>query len=417
MGRLESGARLGLVAWAMVVTMARAVRGPNDFAEAHWLIDYRFGLVKRGLAGSVFTLASDAGLVPQSQTAIAVLSFAVLAALAAALLVLARRVLDSEADPALSFAAAAVFATSPFVVMAAHFTGYLDHLVLLAAFAAAALASRGRMWPSALVAAAGVLLHESFLLVGLPLVLVAASLAPEEPLSPGSRPIEAAGWRSRYLPFALPLGAALALFLSEALVLDLSWLRQQLTARLAAFPFVAGGMYVFVPEWLTTGSWENLRGQSHAFWSRMGDPNLLRLMVPSALFLATYAALSARAARRPFLAALVGLVTAAPLILHLVAWDTARIWTFAVVAAFACAWLVAAVRGGDRGSAGAVSPRTTRLLIAVSAVIVVANVLGRSPLMDGEIERFSTPTRLFLYSPFLAGATLVLIDGRRGRRQ
>jgi hypothetical protein len=52
MSRLESRARLGLVAWAMVITMARAVRYPNDFAEAHWLLDYRFGLIRRGLAGS-----------------------------------------------------------------------------------------------------------------------------------------------------------------------------------------------------------------------------------------------------------------------------------------------------------------------------------------------------------------------------
>lgn len=457
MGRLESGARLGLVAWAMVVTMARAVRGPNDFAEAHWLIDYRFGFVKRGLAGSVYSLLAGTGLVPQSAAAIAVLSFVVLAALAVALLVLARRVRDSKADPALSFAAASVFATSPFVVMAAHFTGYLDHLIVIVAIVAAWLAARGRSWPAAVLAAVGVLLHESFLLVGLPLVVVATSIAPAEPLSagfapldgaprnaapPGSAPVDAVSasalspepvplgsappgaprpkavaWRARYLPFVLPLAAALALSLSEALLLDLSLLRQQLTARLAAFPFVAGDMHVFVPEWLTTGSWENLRGQSHAFWRRLGDPNLLRLMAPSALFLAVCAALSARGARRPSLAALIGIATASPLLLHLVAWDTARIWTFTIVAAFACAWLIAVAADGDRGAGRAVQPRTTRLLLAGSVLIVVANMLGRSPLMDGEAERFSNPMRLFLYSPFLAGAALVLVDGWRGRRQ
>jgi len=52
MRRLEAGARLSLVGWAMVITMARAVRYPNDFAEAHWLLDYRFGFIKRALAGS-----------------------------------------------------------------------------------------------------------------------------------------------------------------------------------------------------------------------------------------------------------------------------------------------------------------------------------------------------------------------------
>ncbi|HOG30045.1 MAG TPA: hypothetical protein PLN93_10225 [Vicinamibacterales bacterium] len=406
MGRLESGARLGLVAWAMAVTMARAVRCPNDFAEAHWLVDYRFGFIRRGLAGSLYALPAEAGLVPQSAAAIAVLSFAIFGALLLLLLAASRRILEADANPALSFSAAAVFATSPYVVMAGHFMGYLDHLVVLVAFAAAWLAARGRARPAAALAAVGVLLHESFLLVGLPLVVAAAALAPLTSMT----------WRARVLPLALPVGAALALFLSEALVLNPSVLRQQLTARLAAFPFVAGDMHVFVPEWLTLGSWENLRGQSHAIWRRLGDPNLLRLMAPSALYLAVYAARSTRGSRRPSPAALVAFATAAPLLLHLVAWDTARIWAFTIVAAFACAWLVASAAGGDRDVGRTARPRTARLLVAVSALIVVANLLGRSPLMDGEVERFSTPLRLFLYSPFIAGAALAIADGLCERR-
>jgi hypothetical protein len=73
---LEAGARLSLIAWAMAMTMARAVRYPNDFAEAHWLLDYRFGFIKRGLAGSAVSLLAGTGLIRQSKSTIAILSFA-----------------------------------------------------------------------------------------------------------------------------------------------------------------------------------------------------------------------------------------------------------------------------------------------------------------------------------------------------
>ena len=51
---------LGLL-WAFGVTLLRGLRRPNDWAEAHWLIGYDFGLIKRGLPATLlrpFTAAS-----------------------------------------------------------------------------------------------------------------------------------------------------------------------------------------------------------------------------------------------------------------------------------------------------------------------------------------------------------------------
>src|ERR1051325_6529937 len=65
------------IAWTYCVTFLRALRPPNDFAEAHWLLDYRFGFVKRGLAGmllSAFTVPF--GIQPSERT-IAVVSYVV----------------------------------------------------------------------------------------------------------------------------------------------------------------------------------------------------------------------------------------------------------------------------------------------------------------------------------------------------
>jgi hypothetical protein len=400
MRRLEVWTRLALVAWAMVITMARAVRFPNDFADAHWLLDYRFGLIKRGFAGSLLSLASNTGLVVQSEAAVAVVAFTVCAAFVLLLLWAASRLVASAADPGVTFSAAAVFATSPFVVMAAHFMGYLDHLFLAAAFAAAWLARRGRLWPAAAMAAAGVLVHESFVLVGLPLVLLGAAMRP------GPRPRSGP---SGLLPLALPVLAALALWVSETFLLDRAVLRGQLEARLSAFPFVGGDMNLFVPEWLTTGMLAAWREQRHAFWRHLSDPNLLRLMVPSAVFLVLAVAAAAPAGARGRRALAAAAATLAPLLMHALAWDTARIWTYTIVVAFGGVWLCG---GTDQSSPAA----GRRWLLAAAVPVIIANILASSPLMDGQAERFTASTRLLLYLPFLAGTALAIAGGWRLRR-
>ena len=287
-------------------------------------------------------------------------AFTVFAAFVLLLLWAASRLVASAADPGVTFAAAAVFATSPFVVMAAHFMGYLDHLFLAAAFAAAWLARSGRLWPAATMAAAGVLVHESFVLVGLPLVLLGAAMRP------GPRPRSGP---SGLLPLALPVLAALALLVSETFLLDRAVLRGQLEARLSAFPFVGGDMNLFVPEWLTTGMLAAWREQRHAFWRHLSDPNLLRLMVPSAVFLVLAVAAAAPAGARGRRALAAAAATLAPLLMHALAWDTARIWTYTIVVAFGGVWLCG---GTDQSSPAA----GRRWLLAAAVPVVIAEHPG-----------------------------------------
>ena len=190
-------------------------------------------------------------------------------------------------------------------------------------------------------------------------------------------------------------------------MLDPATLRQQLVARLTAFPFVERDINIFLPEWLTTSALSNLRSQAHAFWRHLADVNLLRLMLPPAAFIILFASASAPAGARARRALLATVAASAPLLLHAMAWDTARIWTYTIVVAFGCAWLFTA--------SNAIEPvRDRRWLLALAVPILLANILGHSPLMDGEVERFPTAMRLFLYAPFIAGAALAIGKGLRG---
>lgn len=65
-----------LVTWTFAVTTWRALRLPNDFSMAHWLLDYRLGFIKRGLVGSTAALVAGVTGGPPSETAIVIASFA-----------------------------------------------------------------------------------------------------------------------------------------------------------------------------------------------------------------------------------------------------------------------------------------------------------------------------------------------------
>ena len=200
----------------------------------------------------------------------------------------------------------------------------------------------------------------------------------------------------------------LALGVSETFLLDRGVLRNQLVTHLSAFPFVGGDMNLFVPDWLTTGTLANWREQRHAFWRHLSDPNLLRLMVPSAALLVLAAAAVSPPGTRGRRGLAVAAAALAPLALHAVAWDTARIWTYTIAAGFGGVWLC------SRDSRVAAPGR--RWLLAAAVPVIAANLFARSPLMDGEVERFTAATRALLYLPFLAGAALAFVEAWRPRR-
>jgi hypothetical protein len=38
----------------LIFSVSKTIRIPNEWARSHWLLDYRFGFIKRGLAGELF---------------------------------------------------------------------------------------------------------------------------------------------------------------------------------------------------------------------------------------------------------------------------------------------------------------------------------------------------------------------------
>lgn len=372
-----------IVAWTLAVSVARGIRLPNDFAEAHWLLDYRFGFMKRGLVGSLCSVAGAVFGFAMTPAVIVGLSAVTFSCLFAALLLINFRALRRHGADGGALLLALVFAASPFIVMNAHLFGYLDTVMYVLAIAAAALALSGRPFLSALVSVVAMLSHESYLLIGFPLVCLASFLQ----CTGTDRP----RWTRHAAAQCLPVIAFAAVVVSQSLILDQAVLRQQLTEYLQSFDFIPTRNWR-VAKWHTTGFFPFFLQERKFFGERLQDSTVLASVGPSllAILYFIHAAFRIRPFGRLSIAILAAI--ACPLAMHAVAWDTARISTYTLGGAFLVAWILAETRKPQGGGACFV-------LVALPALIL--NVFAHAPLMDRQIDQFSNLGRALLYAPAL----------------
>src|SRR5262249_34452662 len=80
----------------MAPTVARAARHPNPFARAHWLLDYRFGFMKRALQGEALVILSRIGVLHLRRETIFAVTYLIFSILCAAMLAIAFRTLARD---------------------------------------------------------------------------------------------------------------------------------------------------------------------------------------------------------------------------------------------------------------------------------------------------------------------------------
>lgn len=368
--------------WAFAATTLRALRPPNDFALAHWLLDYRLGFLKRGLVGSLANAASGGR---PAEGALVVAAFVVFALSSAALLYALWQLAARGRGPAALLLALAL-AGSPLVVMHAHLVGYLDGVVIALAVLAVALALRGRAGVGAVVLALAVLVHENVLLTGVPAFLFAVH--------------RRGGDRRRALAPALAVFALLAL--AQALQPQAA-LREAIGARLAPVAWLDPVIREFLPVWLTDSFVENFRQCADGLWQRSlwaVAPVLVAPTLLAALWQA-WPGLRTRGDRAAFVA-----VCALPQLTHLFAWDGPRLWTWSLLAALLAAWVVAATAPATATPAAA-PRRLERPALAAFALLLLGNLWLTIPLMDSEADHLPRLARLLLHLPVLAAAVVV----------
>jgi hypothetical protein len=377
--------------WVLAVTILRALRAPNDYSEAHWLIGYQYGFFKRGLPG--FLLSPF--VTPQNgEATIAAISTFWLGLLYVSIAWMCYRVVRAAGPRPGRTLAALTFLTSPYIVMSAHLNGYYDNLLVLGSLLAVLLVMRGWIGTAALVMTVGTLVHESVILVGLPnVVLAAAMFHPAQEVShPSWKTI-----RRRLLPFALPLLSFAAILVHQEFFLDRPSMEARLTAHLSQFDFIKEGRQDGTPRALATPFFDYLRSESAFFRDRLLDKPYLLGILPSLLVILLQPGGPFRRDRYGGLAfwALVAIVLA-PLLLLLIAGDTSRIWTYPLIVCFLGSWTASELNGSTE-----VRKPLDTVFGLVCIAVILHNVFLQTPLMDGLAERFTDAERVWLYLPAL----------------
>ena len=210
-------------------------------------------------------------------------------------------------------------------------------------------------------------------------------------------------------PLIAPLVAFAALFVYQSFAIDAAELESTLITHLESFPFIQYDQEVIVPRAFAKSFVAHFQSQSPRVWGRLFDPGLMLAMLPTVAVWLLFIRQALRAAnmpRRLIMAA--GLLPFLPLALHLIAWDTARIWSYPIIVALLVGWVACLAAEPARLRAA-----DSRLLTVLGLSTLPLNVFGRVPLMDWRVERFSNWWRAALYAP----AAIVLLGrvARRGR--
>ena len=397
--------KFGLL-WGGSVTLFRGLQSPNDWAEAQWLINYGFGFLKRALPGTLLApfIAGQPALVIEA--AISALAFTLLAIFCVVIIKMSFDILEANEFSTYSIFVTAVFLTSPFIIMSGHLNGYFDNLIIMLSCLAILLTMKGRIWAAACVLTVGLLVHETILLIGFPVVLWAAWLYKRQQLrqSPHlSQPIKEL---ARHLfPFALPLMLFGFLSVYQAVLLDAQATGQLLSTYLARFSFIQNGRHIDVAQSYVTSFGAYLESQGPHLWERVLNPGFIIRIFPGLFMLLVFTqnTLRARAISSVLILAAMT-IPFLPLSLHIIAWDTSRIFTYPLIVV----WLVIWAENKFLPVLRSTEVRPALFGVAALAVIVSTIVL-RTPLMDGEVDRVANAAYGLLYIPFLLLLTGVLL--------
>lgn len=393
---------IAVLAGTLLTTLLRTLRAPNDWSEAHWLLDYRFGFVKRGLPGEVLRRGCELFGAQVDERTIAVVAGLLLGLFASLLLAMAIAIVRAARWQPGAVAVAAAFLSSPFVVLTGHLAGYYEHLFLPLGIASLWLVQRGQRWPAAVLQALALLVHE----MSAVLLLPAFALA----LWTDGRRRSSAPW-PLLSPLSLPL--ATALLLTQVVGAPPPGFTASYTAWLREHPFVQGAEAANAPLLLSMplGDYWQLIGPK--FGERMAAPGSIGLVLPTVLVLLAWLLPRLRLQLLSPNALLLAAVVLLPQAMHRIAFDLERIWTFSLFTTFAVCWLLrhectvdaplaATPAAGEEGDASA-EPRG---LLAFGLLALAANFVIETPLLDLQFDAMPRGTRVLLLSALVA--TLVV---------
>lgn len=378
-----------LYCYALAFSVLKTIRLPNDWSEAHWMMDYRFGFIKRGLAGEAFGWFFE-----KSESNILVLSVGMLFLLYALIFIIAVKETGRRKNSFYSILFFLTFFLSQYMIFSAHLIGYLDHVVFLMTFLSIFLIKKRNIFLASAVAAVSIFIHEISFFLLLPVSCFAVIVT------------ESVKFPMKTL-FSLQVAKKLGLFLFLPVftVFSVSMYQEMngadyfntVLSYLEHIPFIAYKVADSVSSAYTKSFSYYFKEQSGHFIQRLfiskatifyGIPIIFSLWVIFKEF---------RLQKNFRLFTVLAMVSSVPLLLHAVAYDTYRIWSFPFMIIFLGFWIVSSESAETRQPCEQISlPGISFFVISFALVTLMPNFL-----FDGQAERFSLPIRITVVLPML----------------
>lgn len=375
--------------YALVFSVAKTARFPNKWAESHWMMDYRFGFIRRGLGGEIF-----GWFFQKDESSIFVLSVGVLLLLYAAVISIAVRETLKRGKSIYTVLFFLIFLLSQYIIFSAHLIGYLEHIVFLLTLPVIYFIKRKKFFLASWVAVFSIFIHEITFFLMLPVGIFALLVF--------ESPAQAFSFKNI---FSFEIIKKMVLFLGLPVLA---------IAVLSSFNELGGRDYAFtvlnylrsipfIPEKVArsvTGGYTqsfslSFQEQSRHFIQRVFISKATLFYGIPMLFLLWAVFKEFRLKSNIGILILLAAVSICPLLLHSIAYDTYRIWTFPFMILF-LGFLVLSLKFKFKNTEEKKLsvPETVFFMISFLLVTLIPNVL-----FDGETERFSLLLRLILILP------------------
>ena len=378
-----------LYLYAMLFSVLKTVRFPNEWAESHWLLDYRFGFIKRGLAGEIFRW-----FFPKNEFSISVVSSVILISLYALIFRIAVKETFRNQNSFYRISFFLIFFLSQYIIYSAHLIGYFDHLVFLLTILAVSLIKRKKIFAASIFAVFSIFIHEISFFLMLPISVFALIVSEFH-----NKEFSLTDLFSKNILYKI----SLFLILPVITTASISFFQEMngenyfstIFNYLKQTSMISDQVADTVSSAYTKSFTYYFEGQKGHFVQRLFISKCtIYFGIPIAFCLwMIFKEFNLKKNIRLFI--LLAGVSFVPLLLHAIAYDTYRIWSFPMMIVFLGFWILS--------SNGAVRKEKIEKLSFVEVVFFTISLLLvfliPNVLFDGETERFSLPIRLILMLP------------------
>lgn len=376
--------------YTLAFSVLKAVRFPNGWSEAHWMMDYRFGFIKRGLAGEIF-----GWFFHKNESSIFWLSVIILSGLYASLGTIALKQTYKNKGDFYDIVFFVLFFLSQYVVYSAHIIGYLDHVVFLLTILIIYLILKKKIFLSSCLLAFSIVIHEVSFFLALPIcifALIISQITGNE--FTAKIKFDKILIKRVILFLMLPVLSTIMISLhQEILGMDN---RSVIFNYLKNIDFVGEKVGDSVTSAYTRSFSYYFSEEKSHFLQRVflstctifyGIPILSLLYIIYKKFPKINISLFLMLAGAAFF----------PLLLHSIAWDTYRIWSFPFMIIFLGYWILNSNLKSNSLSGGEISLFETIIFgMSFLFVALIPNIL-----MDEETERFSLLERVLIILPVI----------------